>query len=146
MEEVVGKSRLRSLLEHFSEIKDCRDPAKVRYPLAEVLLLVVAATIADCDDYDEIALWGKSHLNFLRTFLEYHFGTPKEDWLRVLMNRIDPALFQECFTVWALELRPDATDLIAIDGKTSRRSHDRSRSREAWNTQCSPPLPPPSHA
>ncbi len=130
MEEVVGKSRLRSLLEHFSEIKDCRDPAKVRYPLAEVLLLVVAATIADCDDYDEIALWGKSHLNFLRTFLEYHFGTPKEDWLRVLMNRIDPALFQECFTVWALELRPDATDLIAIDGKTSRRSHDRSRGQK----------------
>ena len=130
MEEVIGKSRLRSLLEHFSEIKDYRDPAKVQYPLAEILLLVVAATIADCDDYDEIALWGEAHLDFLRTFSEYHFGTPKEDWLRVLMNRIDPTLFQECFTSWAMELRPDAVGLIAIDGKTSRRSHDRRRGQK----------------
>jgi predicted transposase YbfD/YdcC len=130
MDQVVGQSRLRSLLEHFSEIKDCRDLAKVRYPLKEVLLLVVAATIADCDDYDEIALWGEAHLDFLRTHSEYYFGTPKEDWLRVLMNRIDPALFQECFTSWAMELRPDAADLIAIDGKTSRRSHDRRRGQK----------------
>ncbi|MEI8397015.1 MAG: ISAs1 family transposase [Rhodospirillaceae bacterium] len=130
MDHVVEKSRLRSLLEHFSEIKDCRDPTKVRYPLKEVLLLVVSATIADCDDYDEIALWGEAHLDFLRTHSEYYFGIPKEDWLRVLMNRIDPALFQECFTRWAMELRPDAADLIAIDGKTSRRSHDRGRGQK----------------
>ncbi len=130
MTEVIEKDRLRSLLDHFSEIRDCRDPAKVQYPLNEVLFLVVAATIAGCDDYDEIVLWGETHLDFLRSFSEYYFGIPTEDWLRVLMNRIDPSLFQECFTGWALTLRPDAADLIAIDGKTSRRSHDRRRGQK----------------
>ena len=112
-------------------IKDPREAPKVRYPLREVLFLVVSATIADCEDYDEIALWGQNHLDFLRQFSEFHFGTPCADWLRVVMNRIDPDLFQACFTDWALALRPDAPKLIAIDGKTSRRSHDRSTGRKA---------------
>jgi len=124
-------SRLRSLLDHFAVIKDPREAPKVRYPLREVLFLVVSATIADCEDYDEIALWGQNHLDFLRQFSEFHFGTPCADWLRVVMNRIDPDLFQACFTDWALALRPDAPKLIAIDGKTSRRSHDRSTGRKA---------------
>jgi predicted transposase YbfD/YdcC len=119
-------SRLRALLDHFGAIEDPRVPEKVRYPLDEVLFMVVAATIADCEDYDEIAAWGVSHIGFLRRFSEFHFGTPCADWLRAVMNRIDPTLFQACFTDWALSLRPDAPALIAIDGKTSRRSHDRS--------------------
>ena len=49
----------------------------------------------------------------------------------MVMNRVDPELFQACFTDWALDLRPDAPDLIAIDGKTSRRTHDRARGRRA---------------
>ena len=122
--------RLRSLLDHFSEVRDWREPAKVRYPLPEVLLLVVAATICNCDDYDEIVAWGNSRLTFLREFSEFHFGIPGADWLRVVMNRIDPALFSACFTAWATSLRPDAADLIAIDGKTSRRSHDRRRAHK----------------
>lgn len=125
------RSRLRSLLEHFAEIGDPREPAKVRYPLPEVLLLVVAASIADCDDYDEIVDWGEAHLDFLRGHAEFHFGIPGADWLRVVMNRIEPALFHACFTAWATSLRPDAADLIAIDGKTSRRSHDRAQGRRA---------------
>jgi predicted transposase YbfD/YdcC len=129
--EVFRPSRLRSLLDHFGRIEDPREPAKVMYPLREVLFLVVAATIADCEDYDEIALWGRSHHAFLRRFSEFHFGTPCADWLRVVMNRIDPALFQACFSDWALSLRADAPKLIAIDGKTSRRSHNRSRGAKA---------------
>jgi predicted transposase YbfD/YdcC len=131
IDEAFRPSRLRNLLDHFGRIEDPREPAKVMYPLPEVLVLVVAATIADCEDYDEIALWGEQHLPFLRAFSEFHFGTPCADWLRVVMNRIDPELFQACFTEWALSLRPDAPKLIALDGKTSRRSHDRSRGRKA---------------
>ena len=131
IEDAFQPSRLRSLLDHFAVIKDPREAPKVRYPLREVLFLVVSATIADCEDYDEIALWGQNHLDFLRQFSEFHFGTPCADWLRVVMNRIDPDLFQACFTDWALALRPDAPKLIAIDGKTSRRSHDRSTGRKA---------------
>lgn len=123
--------KLRALLEHFGTIDDPREPPKVRYPLREVLCLVVAATIADCEDYDEIALWGKNHLAFLRRFSEFHFGTPCADWLRVVMNRIDPDLFSAGFSDWATTLRPDAAKLIAIDGKSSRRSHDRKSGRRA---------------
>jgi hypothetical protein len=131
LEDAFRPSRLRALLDHFAVIEDPREAPKVRYPLCEVLFVVVAATIADCEDYDEIADWGEAHLSFLRRFSEFHFGTPCADWLRVVMNRIDPELFQQCFTDWATALRPDAPKLIAIDGKSSRRTHDRSRGRRA---------------
>lgn len=124
MEEMFVKDRLRLLLDHFGDVGDPREPAKVKYPLREVLFLVTCATIAGCDDYDEIADWGDHHLDFLRRYSEYFFGTPKEDWLRVVLNRIDPALFEDCFIAWATALRPDAPDLIALDGKTLRRSGD----------------------
>jgi predicted transposase YbfD/YdcC len=120
----VERSGLRLLLEHLGAVDDPREPCKVKYPLREVLFLVTCATIAGCDDYDEIALWGEHHLAFLRGYAEYHFGTPKEDWLRTVINRIDPVLFEACFSGWALSLRCDAPDLIALDGKSLRRSGD----------------------
>lgn len=124
MEDVFVKDRLRLLLDHFGDVGDPREAAKIKYPLREVLFLVTCATIAGCDDYDEIALWGEHHLDFLKGHSEYFFGTPKEDWLRVVLNRIDPALFEACFTAWATALRPDGADLIALDGKTLRGSGD----------------------
>jgi predicted transposase YbfD/YdcC len=119
------KSRLRALLDHFSTIEDPREAWRVAHPLPEVLLLVVCGTIADCDDYEGIAAWGKAHLEFLQRFLPYHHGVPGARWLTLLMNRIDPALFSAAFTAWVRETWPDQGGLIAIDGKTSRRSHDR---------------------
>jgi predicted transposase YbfD/YdcC len=120
------KSRLRALLDHFAVIEDPREPWRVAHPLPEVLLLVVCGTIADCDDYEGIAEWGEAHLTFLRRFLPYHHGVPGARWLTILMNRIDPALFSAAFTAWVRETWPERLDLVAIDGKTSRRSHDRS--------------------
>lgn len=131
MLDVAPRPRLRSLLDHFSAIKDARQSCKVMYPLREVLLLVVCGTIADCDDYDDIAEWGAAHLDFLRTLAEFHYGIPCEDWLRVIMNRIDPALFSACFEAWVAERWPQAAKLVALDGKTSRRSHDQASGRRA---------------
>jgi predicted transposase YbfD/YdcC len=122
--EFAEKSRLRALLDHFAVIEDPREPWRVAHPLAEVLLLVVCGTIADCDDYEGIAEWGESHLAFLRRFLPYHHGVPGARWLTILMNRINPALFSAAFTAWVRQTWPEHTNLIAIDGKTSRRSHD----------------------
>jgi predicted transposase YbfD/YdcC len=124
MDQVFVKDRLRLLLDHSAAVGDPREGCKVGYPLGEVLFLVTCATISGCDDYDEIAAWGAHHREFLRRYGEYFFGTPKEDWLRVVLNRIDPALFEACFRSWALSLRADAPDLIALDGKTARRSGD----------------------
>jgi predicted transposase YbfD/YdcC len=119
------KSRLRALLDHFAIIDDPREQWRVAHPLPEILLLVVCGTIADCDDYEGIAEWGAAHLAFLRRFLPYHHGVPGSRWLNMLMNRIDPGLFSAAFMGWVRESWPDRLDLVAIDGKTSRRSHDR---------------------
>lgn len=94
------------------------------YPLSEMLLLLTCATIASCGDFDEIAAWGGHHLEFLRRFAPFHFGVLSERWLRTLANRVDPILFGRCFESWIKDLWPDRHDLIAIDGKTSRRTHE----------------------
>ena len=120
------KPRLKALLAHFASIEDPRQPWRVAHPLDEVLLLVVCGTICDCDDYDGIGEWGAAHLDVLRRYLPYHHGVPCGRWLTVLMNRIDPGLFSAAFTAWVRETWPERPDLVAIDGKTSRRSHDRS--------------------
>ena len=101
------------------------------YPLSEVLLLVVCGTMAACDDYDDIVLWGEKHLDFLRRLQEYHHGIPCADWLRVVMNRIGPELFASCFLNFVAERLPGAAGQIAIDGKTLRRSHDRGKGQPA---------------
>jgi len=131
MLDFADKPRLRLLLDHFALIEDDREAWRVAHPLPEVLLLAVCGTIGGCDDFDEIVEWGEDNLDFLRRFLPYHHGLPCGRWLRALMNRIDPALFSECFRSWAHALRPDAPELVAIDGKTSRGSHDRGRGRAA---------------
>src|ERR1700676_3205344 len=119
-----ARPRLAALLDHFAEITDARQGWKVMYPLREVLFLVVCGTIASGDDYDDIVDWGEAHLAFLRGFAEFHFGIPCVDWLRCIMNRIDPKLFMDCFSSWVAACWPDKLDLVAIDGKTSRRSHN----------------------
>ena len=126
-ETLPRKSRLAALLDHFSQVEDPRDVRRILHPLPEILLLVVCGTIADCDDYEDIAAWGASHLDFLRRHLPYAQGVPGERWLTILMNRINPGLFAAAFAGWVRESWPEKAGLVAIDGKTSRRSHDRSQ-------------------
>jgi len=126
-----AKPQLRLLLDHLSQINDTRQAWKVAYPLCEVLFLVVCGTIANCDDYDDIVDWGNAHVSFLRGFCEFHHGIPCADWLRTVMNRVDPDLFTACFSSWVAECWPDKLNLVAIDGKTSRRSHNRKTGQKA---------------
>ena len=95
--------------------------------------MVVCGSVADCDD-DAIAAWGKAHLDFPRRFLPYYNGVSGGHWLSLLMNRIDPAMFQACFTDWVRETWPERPELVAIDGKTSRHSHDRTCGKAALHT------------
>jgi predicted transposase YbfD/YdcC len=132
--EEAPRDRLALLLKHFSEIEDTREPWRVAYPLSEVLLLVVCGTISACDDFDDIVAWGKHHLDFLRRFSPFHHGIPCERWLRTLLNRIDPILFKRCFEGWVVEMWPDRPDFIAIDGKTTRRTHDKRKGVKALHT------------
>jgi DDE family transposase len=117
------------ILDHFSALQDPRQSWKVIYPLPEILLLILAATIASAEDFVEIEGWGNEHLDFLRTFLPFASGIPSHDALNDLVNALDPELFKGCFTSWVTTLCDTDLEIIAIDGKTSRRTHNRARGR-----------------
>src|ERR1700733_5435215 len=134
LDEESPRARLALLLKHFSELDDDREAWRVLYPIKEVLLLVVCATIASCDDFDDIIEWGEQHLDFLRRFSEFYHGIPCARWLRDLVNRIDPLLFGRCFNSWIAALWPNRHEFIAIDGKTSRRTHDQRKGLKALHT------------
>ncbi len=134
LDEESPRARLALLLKHFSELEDDREAWRVLYPIEEVLLLVTCATIASCDDFDDIVEWGKQHLDFLRRFSEFYHGIPCARWLRDLVNRIDPALFRRCFDSWIAAIWPHRHEFIAIDGKTARRTHNHRKGLKALHT------------
>ena len=117
-------------LVHFAGLPDPRQSAKVMYPLEEIVLLVVCAKIAGADDLVEVREWGLQHLDFLRGFLPFRDDIPSHDTLTDVMNAVDPALFEQCFCDWVADLREDGPDIVAVDGKTSRRTHDRATGRK----------------
>jgi len=104
--------RLAVLLAHFSRIEDPRDVRRISHPLPEIPLLVVCGTLAGCDDYEDIADWGQTHLGFLRRFLPFEKGVPGARWLTILMNRINPALFADAFAGWVRESWPRAIQFM----------------------------------
>ena len=129
------------LLAHFAALPDPRQSAKIMFPLEEIVLLVVCATVAGADDLVEVREWGLEHLDFLRKYLQFRDDIPSHDTLADVLNAVDPALFAQCFADWIAGLRDDAPDVIAIDGKTSRRTHDKPKDRKplhlvsAWATR-----------
>ena len=124
-----------SLIDQFAALKDPRQSWKVLYPLPEVLLLVLCGTLAGAEDFVEIKRWGQMHQEFLLRLLPYKAGVPSHDTLNDVINAIDGALFAQCFAAWVEGLRAPAPvsatvpEIVAIDGKTSRRTHDRSKVR-----------------
>ena len=126
---------LLAILDHFSALSDPRQRWRVLYPLPEILLLVLCATLSGMEDFVEIRLWGGQRLDFLRRFLPYERGIPAHDTLNDVINALDAELFKTCFTNWVEALRDGEPDIIAIDGKTSRRTHARAKgaSRCIWS-------------
>jgi predicted transposase YbfD/YdcC len=127
---MASEATQRPLIEHFSALKDPRQIWKVVYPLPEIMLLVLCATLAGAEDVVEVRLWGVKNLDFLRRFLPFKDGLPSHDTLNDVINALDPALFKTCFVAWVEDLRDAEPDIVAIDGKTSRRTHNRRKGRE----------------
>jgi predicted transposase YbfD/YdcC len=121
--------RAVSLLEHFSSLTDPRQGWRVMYPLREILLVVLCASLCGMEDFVEIRMWGEQRLDFLRRFYPFERGLPSHDTLNDVVNALNPQLFQACFSHWVEGLRDDIPDIVAIDGKTSRRTHNRSAGR-----------------
>lgn len=110
-------------LEHFEELEDPRQSGKVAYPLEEMLLQCLLAVLAGADSWVEIAEFGKKKLDFLRRFLAFEHGTPSHDQFGNLFAALDAEAFQNCFIAWVASLTRLAPDIIAVDGKTLRRSY-----------------------
>lgn len=110
-------------LEHFEELQDPRQSGKVAYPLEEMLLQCLLAVLAGADSWVEIAEFGKKKLDFLRRFRAFAHGTPSHDQFGNLFAALDTEAFQNCFIAWVASLTKLGSDIVAIDGKTLRRSY-----------------------
>jgi predicted transposase YbfD/YdcC len=86
------------------------------------MLLVLCATLSGAEDFVEVRYWGREKLAFLRGMLPFEQGIPSHDTLNDVMNALDPELFSACFVAWVDGLREDEPDIVALDGKTSRRA------------------------
>jgi predicted transposase YbfD/YdcC len=95
----------------------------VLYPLDEILLLVLLGVLASCESWVEIAKFGDKKLPLLRRFRPFKDGTPSHDQLGDIFRVLDADQFQLCFIAWVGALTGLSADIIAIDGKTLRRSY-----------------------
>jgi predicted transposase YbfD/YdcC len=110
-------------LEHFKDLPDPRQPGKVIYPLAEVLLLCLLAVLAGAETFVDIARFGDKKLDLLRRFRPFRDGTPSHDHLGDIFATLEAEAFQRCFVAWVAALTGTSAEVIAIDGKTLRRSY-----------------------
>ena len=126
MEAVAGEFAALSetvvFLNHFKDLPDPRQPGKIVYPLAEVLLLCLLAVLGGAETFVDIARFGEKKIDLLRRFRPFRDGTPSHDHLGDIFATLDAAAFQRCFVAWVAAVTGAPAKLIAIDGKTLRRS------------------------
>ena len=89
------------LVEHFSVLEDPRCAGKVDHRLIDILVIAVCAVIACAESWDDIALYGRKKLGWLRSFLTLANGIPSHDTFRRVFMLIDPDAFEACFSAWA---------------------------------------------
>lgn len=128
-------------LASFDALDDPRQQAKVLYPLPEILLLCLCAVLGGADSWVEVALYGQQKLEFLRRFLPFAHGVPSHDQLGNVFARLDAQQFQSCFIAWVERFTAAVRGVVAVDGKTLRRSLDRAAEQgpihmiSAWSSQ-----------
>jgi predicted transposase YbfD/YdcC len=125
---------LDEIVVHFQELEDPRSTVNRRHPLVSVLVIALLAVLAGAGGPTAIARWAALKEEFLREVLDLPNGLPRKDVFRRVLMVIDPAAFQACFAHWLQSLRSEAVaetgveqPILAVDGKTARRSHDRAQ-------------------
>lgn len=111
-----------SILKFFTELNDPRQTAKVLYPLPEIILVALCAAICGADSFVEMEEFGNAKLDFLRKILPFKNGIPSHDTFGAVFANIDSKQFNNIFIKWVLSLQKEIPKLVAIDGKTVRRS------------------------
>ena len=117
-------------LEFFKDLPDRRQQGKVVYPLAEILLLCLLAVLAGAEAFTDIARFGEKKVDLLRRFRPFKDGTPSHDQLGDIFATLDAKAFQRCFVAWVAALTGTPEGVIAIDGKTARRSYQKKGAKE----------------
>lgn len=132
----------KKLLDHFSDLEDPRCAGKVGHRLMDILVIAVCATIAGAESFEDMALYGRSKQDWLKSFLALPNGIPAHDTFRRVFMLIDPAGFEAAFEAWAGSFGETLErEVVAIDGKTLRRSFDHGREQRplhivsAWACQ-----------
>ena len=130
------KTQTVAFIDYFSGLQDPRQAGKVLFPLGEIMLLMLCGVLAGAEGFVEIVRWGEINLDFLRRFLPYEKGIPSHDAVNDLFNALDHDAFRDSFVAWAQGLRAvdegvSKDDVVAIDGKTSRRTGDARKGRPA---------------
>jgi predicted transposase YbfD/YdcC len=132
---------LAEIAQHFQSLKDPRSPINQRHPLVSVLMIAIMAILAGSNGPTAIATWAKLKAAFLLGVLDLPNGIPCKDVFRRVLQLVNPKAFQACFTLWLQSLRAAAAEetgieqpILAVDGKTARRSHDRANGLGALHT------------
>lgn len=117
--------------DHFVELTDPRR-RKVTYPLINVVTIAICAVICGADDFVSIAEYGQKKRKWLGQFLDLSSGIPSHDRFNAILGAIKPAEFEACLLSWITALHEiTAGQVVAIDGKTLRRSFDAASSKSA---------------
>lgn len=112
-------------IDFFKEVPDHRIERGKIYVVEEILLVAFCGIIAGCDSWDDLELFGKSKIDYLQKYLPYNNGTPSDDTLRRFFRALDTEQFEACFIEWVKAFQINYRGkVVAIDGKTSRRSFD----------------------
>jgi predicted transposase YbfD/YdcC len=119
-----------SFVEHFKNIEDPRRQAGLRYPLIEVLFIAVCAIIAGADDWVAIERFGKAKKRWFAKYLTLKHGIPAHDTFGDVFGVLDPEQFAEAFIGW-MKMIATVSGVIALDGKTLRRSFDKALGKSA---------------
>lgn len=121
------------LLKNFEDIKDPRNThhRNYRHKLTDILALTLMATLCGADDWEEIQTFGESNKDWLQAHFDFGNGIPSHDTLARVFQLLDPEQLQKTFQKWISSLCEHKEDLIAIDGKTLRRSYDKGASQGA---------------
>ena len=122
----------RGLLRAFAQLEDPRMNRTKKHRLSDILVLAICAVICGADGWVQIAKFGRCKLPWLRTFLDLPNGIPSHDTFGRVFALLDPQAFEECFIAWIAEVASaSAGRLVAIDGKTLRRSLDAANGKAA---------------
>ena len=123
--------RLR-IQDHFASLQDPRVERTKRHALMDVVVMAILAVIAGADGWQDIEEIAEIRHEWLATFLDLRSGIPCADTFRRVFEALDAQHFQRCFVAWMSELAEGTFGkLVAIDGKTARRSFARERGQGA---------------